>query len=49
MISLTIFVSSAVKNNLKNEKLLQNETRNVLFENELIKLTGNSKLQLINS
>lgn len=49
MTSLTIFISSAVKNNIRNEKLLQNETKNVLFENELIKLTGNSKLQLINS
>jgi len=49
MISLTIFISSAVKNSLKNEKLLQNETKNVLFENELIKLTSSPKLQLINS
>lgn len=49
MTSLTIFISSAVKNNIRNEKLLQNETKNVLFENELIKLTSNPKLQLINS
>lgn len=49
MTSLTIFISSAIRNNLRNEKLLQNETKSVLFENELIKLTSSPKLQLINS
>ncbi|EKD66836.1 MAG: hypothetical protein ACD_49C00009G0061 [uncultured bacterium (gcode 4)] len=49
MTSLTIFISSAIKNSLKNEKLLQNETKNILIDNELIKLTSLQKLELIHS
>lgn len=49
MTSITIFVSSIIRNNAKNEKIINNEAKNITFENKLLSLLDNSNLKLIYS